>query len=147
MLRENKIDLVSLRIPACASGVVELWFAVADFPKGALGADVVTKAALLALLLDLQFAVWEKRHRDFAVTKSFRHEHSDIVLDRRFARRVAEVRHWLSSRFELVDERQLDFQFAVSEREDSYFTIAFSVAIRAGCFGRGDAAFAEGVDG
>jgi hypothetical protein len=50
-------------IPACASSVVELWFAVADFPKGALGADVVTKAALLALLLDLQFAVWEKRHR------------------------------------------------------------------------------------
>ena len=31
-------------ILACASSVVELWFAVADFPKGALGADVVTKA-------------------------------------------------------------------------------------------------------
>jgi len=38
---------------ACASSVVELWFAAADFPKGAVGADVVTKAALLALLLDL----------------------------------------------------------------------------------------------
>jgi hypothetical protein len=46
---------------------------------------VVTKAALLALLLDLQFAVWEKRHRDFAVTRFFRHEHNDIVFDRRFA--------------------------------------------------------------
>jgi hypothetical protein len=31
-------------IPACASSVVELWFAAADFPKGALGPDVVTKA-------------------------------------------------------------------------------------------------------
>ena len=31
-------------IPACASSVVELWFVAADFPKGALGADVVTKA-------------------------------------------------------------------------------------------------------
>ena len=31
-------------IPACASSVVELWFAAADFPKGAVGADVVTKA-------------------------------------------------------------------------------------------------------
>jgi hypothetical protein len=29
----------------------------------------------------------------------------------------------------------------VSEREDSYFTIAFSIAIRAGRFGSGDAAF------
>jgi hypothetical protein len=72
-------------IQARASSVVELWFPVADFPKGAVGADVVTKAALLALLLDLQFAVWEKRHRDFAVTCFFRHEHRDIVLDRRFA--------------------------------------------------------------
>jgi hypothetical protein len=45
----------------------------------------VAKAALLALLFDLQFAGGEKRHRDFAVTCSFRHEHSDIVLDRRFA--------------------------------------------------------------
>jgi hypothetical protein len=36
-------------IPACASSVVELWFAAADFPKDAVGADVVTKAALLAL--------------------------------------------------------------------------------------------------
>lgn len=72
-------------IPAGASSVVELWFAVADFPKGALGANVVTKPALLALLFDLQFAVGEKRHRDFAVTRSFRHEHSNIVLDRRFA--------------------------------------------------------------
>jgi hypothetical protein len=35
----------------------------------------------------------------------------------------------------------LDFQFAVSEREDSYFTIALSIAIRAGRFGSGDAAF------
>ena len=58
---------------------------VADFPKGALGADVMTEAAFLALLLDLQFAVWQKRHRDFAVAYSLRHEHSDIVLDRRFA--------------------------------------------------------------
>jgi hypothetical protein len=74
-----------LRIPECGSSVVELWFAAADFPKGAVGADVVTKAALVALLLDLQFAVWEKRHRDFAVTCFFRYEHSDIVLDRRFA--------------------------------------------------------------
>jgi hypothetical protein len=57
----------------------------ADFPKRAVGADVVTKAALVALLLELQFAVWE--------------------------------------------------------REDSYFTIAFSIAIRAGRFGGGDAAF------
>jgi len=38
---------------ACASSVVELWFAAADFPKGAVGADVVTKAAFLALLFDL----------------------------------------------------------------------------------------------
>jgi hypothetical protein len=38
-------------IPACASSVVELWFAVADFPKGVVGADVVAKAALLTLLL------------------------------------------------------------------------------------------------
>src|SRR5207247_5516512 len=59
-----------------ASSVVELWFAAADFPKGAVGADVVTGAALIALLFDLQFAVWEKRHRDFAVTCSFRHEYS-----------------------------------------------------------------------
>src|SRR6266850_2904659 len=115
---------------------------VADFPKGALGADVMTEAALLALLLDLQFAVWQKRHRDFAVTCSFRHEHSDIVLDRRFARRVAEICHWAFSRLVLVDERQLEFQFAVSEREDSYFTTAFSIAIRAGRFGVGHAAFA-----
>jgi hypothetical protein len=42
----------------------------------------------------------------------------------------------------LVNERQLDFQFAVSEREDSYFTIAFNIAIRALRFGGGDAAFA-----
>jgi hypothetical protein len=41
----------------------------------------------------------------------------------------------------LVNERQLDFQFAVPEREDSYFTIAFNIAIRAGRFGGGDAAF------
>jgi hypothetical protein len=72
-------------ISACASSVIELWFAVADFPKGAVGADVVTKAALLALLLDLQFALRKKRHCDFAVTCFFRHEHSDIVLDRQFA--------------------------------------------------------------
>ena len=48
-LRENKIEIIA----ACPSSVVELWFAVADFPKGAVGADVVTKAALLALLFDL----------------------------------------------------------------------------------------------
>jgi hypothetical protein len=67
----------------CASTVVELWFAIADFPKS------------------------------------------------------AEVCHWAFSRLVLVDERQLDFQFAVSAREDSYFTIAFSIAIRAGRFGSG----------
>jgi hypothetical protein len=39
----------------------------------------------------------------------------------------------------LVNERQLDFQFAVPEGEDSYFTIAFSIAICAGRFGGGDA--------
>ena len=57
-------------IPACASSVVELWFAVTDFPKGAVGADVVAKAALLALLLDLwlryviRFAfAWLRRER------------------------------------------------------------------------------------
>jgi hypothetical protein len=44
------------------------------------------------------------------------------------------------------DKRQLDFQFAVSEREDSYFTTAFSIAIRAGRFGAGHAAFA-GIGG
>jgi hypothetical protein len=82
---KDEVGNVEGCIPACASSVVELWFAIADFPKGAVGADVVTKAALVALLLDLQFAVWEKRHRDFAVTCSFRHERSDIVLDRRFA--------------------------------------------------------------
>ena len=31
-------------IPACASSVVELWFAVADIPKRAVGPGVVTKA-------------------------------------------------------------------------------------------------------
>ena len=42
-----------MRIPECGSSVVELWFAAADFPKSAVGADVVAKAALLALLRDL----------------------------------------------------------------------------------------------
>jgi len=37
----------------CASSVVELWFAAADFPKRAMALDVVAKAALLALLFDL----------------------------------------------------------------------------------------------
>jgi len=101
----------------------------------------VAKAALLAMLLDLQFAVWEERHRDFAVTCFFRHEHSDIVLVRRFASRVTEICHWACSRFVLVNERQLDFEFAVSEREDFYFTLAFNIAIRAVGFGGGDAAF------
>ena len=31
-------------LQAYALSVVELWFATADFPKGALGAEVVTKA-------------------------------------------------------------------------------------------------------
>jgi len=39
--------------PKIESSGVELWFAAADFPKGAGGPDVVTKAALLTLLLDL----------------------------------------------------------------------------------------------
>jgi hypothetical protein len=42
---------MSIDIIPGASSVVELWFAVADFPKCDVGADVATKAALLALLL------------------------------------------------------------------------------------------------
>jgi hypothetical protein len=41
---ERKTRLTSFHcIPACASSVVELWFAVADFPKGAVGADEESK--------------------------------------------------------------------------------------------------------
>jgi len=54
LIAERKSKSTSFHcITAYTSSVVELWFAVADFPKGAIGADVVTKAALLALLLDL----------------------------------------------------------------------------------------------
>jgi hypothetical protein len=67
------------------SGIVELWLALADFPENTVGANVVTKAAIDALLLDLQLAVRQESHRDFAVARVFRHEHGDVVLDSRFA--------------------------------------------------------------
>src|SRR5438128_7200148 len=78
-------------IPACASSVVELWFAVADLPKGAVGAHVVAKAAFAALLLNLQLAVRQESHRDFAVACAFRHEHGDSRSRSLLRQRVANV--------------------------------------------------------
>jgi hypothetical protein len=77
----------------CCLGLVELWFAAADFSKLAVGANVVTEPAFLALLFDLQFAVSQKSHRDFAVARSFVHKHRDVVLDRR---PLTPRRHWPS---------------------------------------------------
>jgi hypothetical protein len=45
--------------------------------------------------------------------------------------------------FHPIESFTLDFQFAVSERDDFYFTLAFNIAIRAVRFGGGDAAFAS----
>jgi hypothetical protein len=70
---------------AGVSSVVELRFALADLPKGAVGAHVVTEATLAALLLDLQLMIRQESHRDFALSRGFRNEDGDVVRDGRFA--------------------------------------------------------------